>query len=286
MTISDAIIQGSVQGLTEFLPISSSGHLAISQYFLGIKENNLFFNVALHLGTLLSILAVYHKIIVRLVVAFFVSLGNFLKGKTASSKDGKILLNLVLSCMPLWLMFFPIPKMGVKLKDFASHLADSQNLVAVGIALLVTSFLLFLGSRFMNIQGGHVRVRSLSEMTPVNAVLIGFAQLISAVFPGLSRSGTTLSAGLFCGVDRQAALDFSFIMAIPAIIAAFLTEFLKIRGSMAGVSLKIISTGVVTSAVVGFFSIIIFKWFLKKDKTWLFVVYTMALGIMSILIGI
>ena len=153
MTIFEAIIQGVVQGLTEFLPVSSSGHLTITQHILGInlEGNNLFFNVMLHIGTLVAVVVFYHKLIWRLIKAFFAIIGNIFTGKfrwKELSDDQRMVIMVIIGLLPLFLLFLPVPGTGMKLKDVVEGITDSErNFIVVGICLLITSVLLFIGNR-------------------------------------------------------------------------------------------------------------------------------------------
>lgn len=283
MTIFDSIIQGIIQGLTEFLPVSSSGHLAIAQYFLGIKENNLIFNVALHLGTLFSVIFVYYKFLFKLVISFFTLIPK-LFSKKSKNKNEIIVLNFIYSLVPLFLLFVPIPKIK-NLKTFASYLASTNNISIVGISLIITSALLTFSSLYSNKISSkkHFSLMKISEMKPMNSLLIGIAQLVAAIFPGLSRSGSTTSIAMLQGIKREDALDFSFIMGTPTILAAAILEFKEAKELGISMDWSIISVGVIVSAIVGFLSIKLFKLFVSKNKTWIFALYSLIVGI-SILI--
>lgn len=301
MNILDAVIQGIVQGLTEFLPVSSSGHLLISQHILGVRENNLFFNIMLHIGTLVAVLAVYWKKIFSLIQAFFRIISKTIKGQFKlkhMDADEQMVITLMIGLVPLFLFFIPIPGTGMNIKDIAGDLSSEKNIIIVGIALIVTSFMLFKGTRIkkyvtfscinqecLNNNGvleGKERISSL------DALWIGITQFIAAIFPGVSRSGSTLSVGLMRGISKKTALDYSFILGIPAIVAAALVE------TKDAIEQNVISTmditpviiGMVVSAVVGFLSIKLFKWLLSTDKMIVFIIYTLVVGILAVGIGV
>ena len=152
MTIVDAIIQGVVQGLTEFLPVSSSGHLTITQHVLGLdlEGGNLFFNVMLHIGTLVAVVAFYHKLIWRLIKAFFSMIGDIFTGRfkwKELSDDKRMVIMVIIGLLPLVLLFVPVPGTGMKLKDFVESFNTSKYFIVVGVCLLLTSILLFIGNR-------------------------------------------------------------------------------------------------------------------------------------------
>lgn len=285
MTIFDSIIQGIVQGLTEFLPVSSSGHLSIAQYFLGIKENNLLFNVALHVGTLFSVIFVYYKLLIKLFMSFFTLLPKIFS-KKSKNKYETIVLNFIFSLFPLFLLFVPLPKIK-NLKTFASFLASTNNISIVGISLIITSALLTFSTLYYGkiSRKKHFSFMKISEMKPINSFLIGVAQLVAAIFPGLSRSGSTVSVALFQGIKREDALDFSFIMGTPTIVAASILELKEAREQGINIDWNIIFVGIVVSAIVGFLSIKLFKWFVSKDKTWIFALYSLIIGVSILVIG-
>lgn len=276
MKIFDAIIQGIIQGVTEFLPVSSSGHLAISQYFLGINnENNLLFNICLHLGTLFSVLFVYRKIILKLIIGFFE-----LFKKSEKNKYQKLVINLIIALFPLFFLFVPVPKIK-NLKSLASSLADSGSLLPIGIFLIFTSILILIG--FLYSKYSNKRKKNIFEINAKNSFLIGFGQMLAAVFPGLSRSGSTLSIGLMQNIDKKSAIDFSFILGIPAIIAASVLEFKEALES--GIKIEFIPTliGMLIAAITGFLSIKLFKWLVSSNKLWVFSIYTFVLGLVIII---
>lgn len=300
MTIFDAIIQGVVQGLTEFLPVSSSGHLAITQHIMGVTENNLFFNVMLHIGTLVAVVAFYYKLIWRLIKEFFAIIKDICT-KNFSFKnmnsDRNMIFMLIIALCPLFLLFLPIPFTDLKVKDLADILSgDQKYFFVVGISLLVTSVLLAIGSTLnKKMTEKAKREGTLTELgagkkslTVVDAIAVGLTQVCAALFPGLSRSGSTLAAGQMRGVNRQTALDFTFVMAIPSILAAAVLELSDALSSPEGIgiSLWVIVAGMIASAIVGYFSIVLFKWLLKTNKMIVFIAYTAVIGVAVIVVSI
>ena len=299
MTIFEAIIQGVVQGLTEFLPVSSSGHLTITQHVLGInlEGNNLFFNVMLHIGTLAAVIVFYHKLIWRLIKAFFSIIGDIFTGKfkwKELSDDKRMVIMVIIGLLPLFLLFIPIPGTDMKLKDFVEGIADSErNFIIVGICLLITSILLFIGNRVSHStvpmkhakKGGETGRTSLNV---VDAIVVGITQCF-ATMPGISRSGSTLAAGQMRGLDKQTALDYTFILGTPAIVAAAVLEGKDaLEGGLDAIKADLVPIliGMVVSAVVGYLAIALFKWLLKTDKMIIFIVYTAVVGTAVIVISI
>ena len=302
MTFFEAVIQGIIQGLTEFLPVSSSGHLLISQHILGVQENNLFFDIMLHIGTLLAVLAVYYKTIWKLMLAFFEIVKMIFKKQFSFKKlnaDQKMVVSLIVGLLPLFLLFLPVPGSGTNVKGIAEQLAASKSVLLVGVALVATAVMLRLGIKKqksyklslvkkVDSEGPLQHFDGKKQLSIADAVYVGITQFIAAIFPGISRSGSTLSTGLLRSVNQQVALDYSFILGIPAIVAAAVLELKDVleAGFIASVDFGPVLVGMVVSAVVGFLAIKLFKWLLKTDKMMVFVVYTFVFGSLCIIIGI
>ena len=301
MNILEAIIQGIVQGLTEFLPISSSGHLAITQHILGVTENNLFFSVMLHVGTLLSVCVVYHKLILKLIKAFFVMIKNIITGNFKWSeldKDTNMVIMLIIGLIPLFVLFLPVPFVqNMPIKDLAQVWSGNTGyFVIVGISLLFTSTLLSVGIVMNKITTKKYRKKGINNRRGagriryniIDALSVGIAQLFAAILPGLSRSGSTLATAQLRGINKQMALDYAFVLGIPAIIAAALLETKDAiqTNAIKDIDPITVIVGVVVSAIVGLFAIKLFKLMLKKDKMIIFVIYTAVVGIAVIIIGI
>lgn len=294
MTIIEAIIQGIVQGLTEFLPVSSSGHLNIAQHIMGVTEDNLFFNVMLHIGTLVAVCAFYYKLIWRLIKAFFLMIADIFRGRfkwKEMDEDRRMLIMLVIGLLPLFLLFLPVPGTGMKLKDYVESFNTDKYFIIVGICLLLTSLLLLLGDMFSRGYFAQKRYQKNPEgrksMTVGDAIVIGLVQCC-ATLPGLSRSGSTLAAGQMRGVNKQKALDYTFILAIPSILAAAVLELKDALDAPGGFQADIVPIiiGMVVAAVVGYFSIVLFKWLLKTDKMIVFILYTAIVGAAVIVVSI
>lgn len=301
MTILDAIIQGIVQGLTEFLPVSSSGHLAITQHILGVGgENNLFFNVMLHIGTLVAVVAFYHKLIWNLIKALFSMLKDIFTGKFKWSEmnyERNLVVMLIIGLLPLFLLFIPIPGTDMKVKDLADVFSASPILIVTAVSLCVTSALLFIGiicnkrnsqKSLKHLKGSSADSKGRESYTAVDAICVGLMQCAAALLPGISRSGSTLAVGEMRGINKQKALDYTFVLGIPAIVAAALLEGIDVIKSPESLNVDLlpIVIGMVVSAVVGYLAIVIFKWFLKSDKMMIFVVYTAVVGVALIVVSI
>ena len=302
MNIIQAIILGIVQGLTEFLPVSSSGHLTIFQHIMGIDmEGNLFFNVMLHVGTLVAVCVVYYKLIFRLIKAFIGLIKDIFTGNFKWSQmdgDKNLLVMLVIGLLPLFLLFVPIPGAGgLNGKDLAGiWQGNTGYFIITGFALLATSIMLWVGIKAMEnaanktAHGGNVKAPGRRRLKTIDAVCIGVTQCLAAVFPGLSRSGSTLAMGELRGVNKQVSLDYTFVLGIPSILAAALLEgkeALEAQGTQDTLQLSTTAmiAGMIAAMVVGFFAIKLFKWMLAKDRTNVFVIYTLIMGVAIIVIG-
>ncbi|MBD3380455.1 MAG: hypothetical protein GF408_08360 [Candidatus Omnitrophica bacterium] len=249
MTIAESVISGLVQGLTEFLPVSSSGHLVLLHRFFGYEEPGVFFDVCLHAGTLLSVLVFFGPYIVSLAV----------------KKDGRSLLMLFIATLPavgaalLW---------GDAIEGFFT---DPRSvaffLLCTGVMLLAAQLRMY-GQRN---SGGVTR--------PVPAFLMGIAQAL-ALLPGISRSGSTISAGILSGVSEEEAFRFSFLMSIPAITGALVFKSRSIGA--AGLDLDTVtvySAGILTAFVAGILSLYVLRKVLKFRKLYFFGIYCVAIGL-------
>ncbi|MBD9097374.1 MAG: undecaprenyl-diphosphate phosphatase [Ruminococcaceae bacterium] len=280
MSIWEAIIQGIVQGLSEFLPISSSGHLSLLQYLFGINgEAAASFSVLLHFGTLVAVFAAFYKTIWKLIVAFFGLIGDIFRGKFSwknAEPEKRMVLLLIISCVPLLAFYF--------LSDFYNSLSADNDIVVEGCCFLLTSLLLFVSDRC--VKG----TKTAKDMTVRDALTVGVVQGI-APLPGLSRSGSTISTGLLCGLTREYAVSFSFIMGIPPVLAANLLEVKDLvkdgtGSAMAEIGVLSAVLGIAMAAVVGFLSIKMVRWLVKKDKFTIFAWYTLILGTFTVVVGI
>ena len=301
MDILNAIIQGIVQGLTEFLPVSSSGHLTITQHITGMQEDNLFFSVMLHIGTLAAVVGVYIKLIAGLLKEFGLMVKDIFTGKFKwkdMNPKRNMVMMIIIGLVPLFLLFLPIPGTDMKIKDLADLFSKSGYFIVVGLSLITTSLLLFLGDRKnkkttlayeqkgIKRQGGAGR----KKYKVMDAVAVGLTQCCAAVFPGVSRSGSTLVASELRGINKQAALDYSFILGTPAIIAAAILEgkdaLFPENGQPVSIDYLPVIVGMIVAAIVGFFAIKLFKWLLSTDRMYIFIIYTAIVGVVVLVISI
>jgi undecaprenyl-diphosphatase len=262
MSIFQSIFLGIVQGLTEFLPISSSGHLVFFQFLFGMSEPQLFFDIMLHFGTLLAVI-IYFKRDIRGIIR---GVGSILTGERKSEEGKKIFLLMFVASIPTGLM-------GLLLKDWFESLFSKPSIV--GGMLLITGSILWL-TRWVKKEG-----RFVEKMKWVDAILIGVAQGI-AIIPGISRSGATISAGLFCGLNRELAGRFSFLLSIPAILGATLLEMRKIH-SVSTVSLPL--TGMAVAFGVGLLSLSLLMKIIKTGNISNFSYYCWAIGLLMLFLA-
>ena len=273
MTYLTAFLLGLVQGVAEFLPISSSGHLAIAQNLLGMQEAGSvpeFFDVLLHLGTLIAVFAAYWKDICEMVVELFRGIGDLAHRSTPSPVPParRLILLIVVGTLPLFAVL-PIRKAVQGLSD---------NMVFVGAALIVTGILLFLCDR---VRKGRKTERS---ATWVDALLVGVGQAV-ATLPGVSRSGMTITAGCFVGYERRFAVRFSFLLSIPAVLGAnILSVGDAARAGINGAEVPMYLVGVVTAAVVGYLCIRLLKYGADKGRFGAFAYYCWAVGILTLVL--
>lgn len=270
MSFIEAIVMGIIQGIAEFLPISSSGHLVITEKLFNWGETqsaDVFFDMLLHLGTLIAVFIVFRKTIWELIVCLFKTIGQIFTGKfhfKDTTPMQKMIGFLIISLLPLFVIF-----------PFKDAITDFfyNSLLAVGIALMVNSVVLFFCDRFKEGK------KTAGSMKKKDALIIGIAQAI-AVIPGISRSGSTITAGVGTGVRRSEAAGYSFILSIPTILAAVLLDIVDTvkAGELNTALLPQYFVGFVVAAIVGFLSIKLLQYILKSKKFVIFSVYCLIVG--------
>ncbi len=255
MEIYQAVILGIIQGLTEFLPVSSSGHLVLTQHLFGLKEPALFFDVSLHVGTLVAVLIVFRREIGS-ILKTVINLGpSVLLGKNGNKTD-------------------------TEQRDLSLVAATLfSSIFIVGIMLLITASLLW---SIRNKADVSEAVES-TAISLKHALIIGFIQGF-AVIPGISRSGSTIVAGLYLGLNRKEAARFSFLLCLPAIIGA---ELLGIRDAMkTGVSIDgALIIGTLVSFVVGYFALKLLLGLVNRGRLHVFAPYCAVVGLIAIFLG-
>ena len=271
MSLFHSILLGLIQGVAEFLPISSSGHLAIAEHFLGqagVPATPDFFDVLLHLGTLVAVFIAYWDEIRDMILEFFRGIGDLIHGTTPTPVPParRMILLVIVGTLPLFVI--------LPFTDWIEGL--SSNLYVVGLALLATGCLLFASDR---VRKGRKTERS-TRMT--DALLVGAAQ---ATCPGLSRSGTTITAGCFLGFERKFAVRYSFILSIPAVLGA---NILSLKDALGGTviwsEVPVYLAGVIVAAVVGYACIRLLKMIADKGKFGAFAYYCWAAGLLTVIL--
>lgn len=273
MDIKSAVILAVVQGLTEFLPVSSSGHLVIVRELLHVEEALLSFDVLMHLGTLISVLLVLREDVKALVNAAAGIVVDIFRGvclKSAVSKDGyrKLAIFIIIASLPAAVM-------GMIFKPLVYMLFSSK--LAVGIFLLATGTVLWFGE-----FSSRSRTRS-ADLTLWKALCIGTAQGF-AIAPGFSRSGATISTGLLVGLCKEDAARFSFLLSIPVILGAGILELRDVDALRFGIGSGVpILLAFMASIISGYLAIRLVLTAIKQSKLTIFAVYTWILGIAVII---
>lgn len=275
MTLFEAIILGLVQGLAEFLPISSSGHLALLQYFFGIEgESVLAFAVLMHVGTLISVFIVYWKDISELFQELIRVIVDICTGKglgTMKNPTRRMGYMIIVATIPTAVI-------GILFNDIFAGFYNS--LIAIGIGLLITGTILWIAERLNSSKTG------IMDMKFRHAVFVGICQGI-AITPGISRSGSTLFGGLISGINREVAVKFAFLISIPSILGSVILETPGAFEQGLDMSLVVpVLAGVIVSAVSGLIAIKAMIAFVTKQKLSYFSFYTWILGAAVILYSI
>lgn len=277
MTFLEAILLGILQGLTEFLPVSSSGHLVLAQRFLGLKEPLVFFDVMLHVGTLAAVLVVYRDAIRQLVVGGLSALGDsqFWRHPSATlntAPELKFIYLILLGCIPTGII-------AVMFKTQLESFFEEVRLVSV--MLILTGAILQLPR--LRRKKANSSADSVGKLKTWHAPLIGIAQGF-AITPGISRSGTTISLALFLGIPAKTAAEYSFLLSIPAILGAVVLKVQDVEGT--AIPLYIVGGGMLASFIVGYIALRFLLVVLNRGKFSLFSYYCIALGAVSLLIAL
>lgn len=284
MNVLEALILGIIQGITEFLPVSSSGHLSLFTHFAGIETQTAgLFSAMLHIGTLVAILVVFYKPIYELFAEFLLVVKDIFAKKftfkfSKMSGTRRMLFMFIISCVPLLFLLIPIGE-GRNIMDAVGVFGTDDSIKAEGICFMITGFLLLLGSFTAE------KTKKFHGVTTSNAFLIGVAQLFAACFPGISRSGSTISTAMCCRISRKDAVRYSFILCIPAVLASGLVELKDAMEVVEFIPIPSLLVGVVTSAVVGIFGIKLLEVLVKKNLFKYFGFYCLGLGLVVSVIG-
>jgi len=259
MSMIEIIVLALVQGLTEFLPISSSAHLILPSQILGWQDQGLAFDVAVHVGTLVAVVIYFRKEVADILAAWFKSFGA--QGETDDSKLG------------WWIIIATLPALiiGYFFKDFVE--SYSRNAWIIATTTIVFGLLLW----YADAKGKQVK--SVYQLNWVSALLIGLSQVVAMVFPGTSRSGITMTVGLLLGLNKQSAARFSFLMSIPVIAAAGSYYIYKLSTGEELIDWNAIVLGSVLSFVSAYICIYFFLKVIERMGMLPFVIYRLALGV-------
>ncbi len=274
MTYIQAILLGILQGLTEFFPVSSSGHLVLVQKLLGITDDVLMFDIYLHLGTLLAVFVVFYRSIIKLISSCIYGLRSIFIDRISfdevykSSQEIRIFLGIFFGTIPAGVV-------GYTLKDFIESLFNSS--VTVFTALLFTGCVLII--TFFVREKKH-------QIGSLYGFLIGLAQAL-AIVPGISRSGLTISMALFLGIKREEAGEFSFLLSIPVIIGATLLAIKEhIGAGFSTLPWDVTIIGILVSFISGWISLVFLMNIIKHGKIGYFGFYCIAVSVAGILLSL
>lgn len=275
MSYFQAILLGLVQGVAEFLPISSSGHLAILHNLMPQAEaamDNITFDVLLHLGTLVAVIIVFHKTVYHMIVEFFKMISGIIGGTFMFRKANKYqIMGLYVIVTTAILIPFAL------IQDTIGMVGE--HLWAVGVCLLFTAFLLFVADHSV------VGEKQMKDMTLLQAIKLGLFQGL-ATLPGVSRSGSTIAAGINMGFDRNTMVEFSFMMSIPAVLGAVVLDLGDMVTGFQGADIGPYLVGTLVATVVGVASIKLLSLVAKRNKFGWFMWYCLAMGVLAIVLDV
>jgi len=267
-----AILLGVVQGLTEFLPISSSGHLIIVPWLFGWEPFGLAFDVALHLGTLAAVLTYFRHELIAIPRGLIKERETLSRGRLPVDPMARLGIFIIIATMPA--AFAGLAAEGAIDRAFHGDPISRTAIAVISIVLIIVGILLEIADRY-----GNVRMQSGDGVTLRQAVIIGFAQAL-ALIPGASRSGTTITAGLFVGLSRPDAARFSFLLGAPVIAGAGLKQMTELAtGGLGDVGLDVFAAGILAAAITGYAAIAGLLRFLQRRPVTVFVVYRIVLGV-------
>lgn len=282
MSIGSAILLGVVQGLTEFFPVSSSGHLSVLQNLFSassLEGGHLFFDVLLHFGTLVAIFIMYWADIRGMLSGLSSAIGIGAAARLVPVSEARRRQNFIYLRLFIMVIFATLPI--VLILPFKESIESLfYNTTFIGVMFLLTSALLFVGDKLQE------KNKNEKSITILDAVIIGICQCVATI-PGLSRSGTTIVAGLACGLERSFAIKFAFLMSIPAVLGANLLSI--IDAAKAGIDWALVPVylaGMITATLSGILAIGLMKLFAKKAGFKFFYFYCLAAGIITIVLSL
>jgi len=274
MSILEAIVLGIIQGLTEFLPISSTAHLRILPALFGWNDPGAAFTAVIQIGTLVAVLYYFYADILRIATA---TVQNTLQGKPFENFDSRMGYMMILATVPIVIS-------GLLLKTYIE--TSFRSLYVIAFTLIALALLLMLAEFFVKVrlEKGEPQ-KELADLSWLEAIVVGLVQCL-ALIPGASRSGVTITGGLFLGMTRETAARFSFLLSLPSIFAAGIFQLIKARDALFATTDSILTLAIATvvSGVVGYYSIAFLLNYLKKNSTYLFIAYRIALGLLLLVL--
>lgn len=270
MDILIAVVLGIVQGVTEFLPISSTAHLTIAGALMGIidaahPERWTAYIAVIQLGTLVSILAYFYRDLLQITKDFFTDGIPFLKDRSLGLRHARKGWFIILGTLPVVII-------GLAFKDIIEG-ELTKSMRVIGTSLIALALILLLAEKYGK------RNKTMAEATWLDALIVGIAQAM-ALIPGSSRSGTTITAGLFVGLRREDAARFSFLLSVPAILASGLLQLYEMRSFIGALGVANVVIATVISGIVGYASIDFLLKYLRSHSTLLFIIYRIILGVL------
>ncbi|MBT3312324.1 MAG: undecaprenyl-diphosphate phosphatase [Desulfobacterales bacterium] len=280
MNFFQSVMLGVIQGLTEFLPVSSSGHLVLFQRLFGLKEPELLFDVCLHIGSLVAVIIFFRKDIWAIIVSVIRSTGLVFSSGIKlqdlyKDPDFKMAVLIIAGSVPTALIGFFLQKVAERL--FSSIILVGFMLIATGIVLFLTGVLIRYKSKM------ETKEKDINGFLLKDSLIIGIIQGM-AIIPGISRSGTTIAIGLFLGLDKETAARYSFLLSIPAIFGAGLLT-LKDLPAEGGNPIGVILTGTLVSCIVGYFALKFLVYIVKQGNLYLFAPYCWIVGLITLFVG-
>jgi undecaprenyl-diphosphatase len=260
--IIEGIIYGIIQGLTEFIPISSTAHIRIVPALLHWDDPGAAYTAVIQIGTLIATLVYFRNDIIELIKGFF----NALKTKSFSDPYARLSLLIIVGTIPISIF-------GLTLKKYIE--GDFRGLYVIAASLIILAIVLFIAEKIA------AKKKDLKEITVWDGIIIGFAQAV-ALIPGSSRSGVTITAGLFCGLKRETAARYSFLLSIPAVFLSGFYELYSERAALLNENIIGLILSTVVSGVVGYFAIAFLINYLKTRSNLVFIIYRLVLGVIII----
>jgi undecaprenyl-diphosphatase len=281
MTILQALVLGLIQGFTEFIPISSSAHLIIVPWLFKWDEPSLSFDIALHLGTLISLIAVFARDWVRLIRA---GISSIIERKIGPDPDRRLAWLVLIACLPGGLAGLLFESKIEELFHQPDTPISSTAMIAMAVIIVLLGMILFIVERAAKHR------RSLNHLTLKDSLIVGFSQAL-AIFPGVSRSGSAITGGLSAGLRREDAARFSFLLAAPLIAGAGLLSIRDVydrimAGAMADTEILLFTLGFLAAALSGYLCIKFLLRFLQRNSTDVFVYYRWSLAVIIVVVAL